>query len=76
VTDIASQKTVHCKRATLALIVRGENDEGIFDSDNQCDGPDDQGQGPEEVVVRRFGAECRRVDVQRGGTNVPIDDAR
>jgi len=53
----ARQQRIYGKGTTLALIIGGEDYEDIFDGDDQCQGPDDQGDDAEQIFIRRFRGE-------------------
>lgn len=72
---MSRQERVNGKGAALALVVGAEHDEDIFQSDDQGEGPDDERQSSEEIVVRRGGSEGGRVNIKRTGPYVAVDDA-
>lgn len=56
-TYISRQQAINGKRASLALIIRPEHNGNILDAHHQRQGPDDQGESAEKVIVTGFGAE-------------------
>ena len=60
---ISGQQRVDCERPSLSLIICSEDNEDIFDADHECEGPDDERKGAEQVIVARVGREGARVDV-------------
>lgn len=53
----AGEERVERKGAALAVVVGAEDDEGVFDGDDEGQGPDDDGEGADEVVPRGLGGE-------------------
>ena len=70
---ISRKKCEQGESSTLALVVCSEDDKDVFDANHQSQGPDDKRECSEKVIVRRFGAEGRRVDIKRTGSNIAID---
>lgn len=56
-TYISRQQTVDSKGPALTLIIRPEHNGNILDANHKRQGPDDQGEGAEEVIVAGLGAE-------------------
>ncbi len=54
---VARQERVEGKCAALAIVVGTENDEGVFDGDDQGQGPDDDGERANEIVPAGLGCE-------------------
>lgn len=74
-TYISRQQTINSKGAPLALIIRSKHDSNILDADHKRQGPNDEGKSAKKVIVSGFGGEGGRVDVERGGADVAVDDA-
>ena len=51
-----------------------KDDQNILHRHHHHKGPNNDGKDADEVIVRRLGGESRRVDVERTGSNVTIDD--
>ena len=43
---VARQQGVNGKSSPFSVIVGSQDNKDIFDADDQCQSPDDQGQGP------------------------------
>ena len=72
---MSRKKREQGESSTLALVICSEDDKDVLDANHQSHGPDDEREGSEKVLVRGIGAEGRRVDVKRTGSNIAIDDA-
>lgn len=60
---------------TFALIIRPQDDQDIFESDHQGQGPEHEGQYPDQVVTSGCIASKRTgEDVERACADVSIDD--
>ena len=57
-TYIASEERIAAKCAALALIVGMQDDEDILQGDNYGEGPQDDGQDLNEVIIGWRGGEC------------------
>ena len=53
-TYISRQQTIDGKGATLALIVCPEHNDNILDTNHQRQGPNDQREGAEKIIIARF----------------------
>lgn len=60
---VARQEGVERKCAALAVVVGSQDDEGVLDGDDEGQGPDDDGERPDEIVPAGLGCERRGVDV-------------
>jgi hypothetical protein len=73
-TYITTQQTVKRKGTSLAFIIGKEHDTDIFDRNDQCQCPDDERQGSQEIIIRWLRGECGREDIERTCPNITVDD--
>ena len=74
-TYISGQQSINSKRAAFTLVIGPQYNGDILDTDHKRQGPDDQGQRAKKVIMARFRAEGRRVDVEWGSADIAINDA-
>jgi hypothetical protein len=72
---ISGEERVTTEGASFAFVVGAEDDQNVFHRHHHGEGPDDDGQDADEILVRGFGREGGRIDVERAGANIAVDDA-
>ena len=71
---ISAEQGIYRKCTAFALIIRSQHNEHILDSDHQGNTPDDEGEGPEEIVVAWLGSKGGGENIEGRSANVAIDD--
>ena len=74
-TYVSRKQRIQGKGATFSVIIGEENNADVLYGHDQCEGPDDDGQRAQEVIIGWIGREGRRVDIERAGANVTVDDS-
>lgn len=73
-SHIAAEQRVRAKCPSFAIVISTKDDEDVFHCHHKEQGPDNYRDRPDEILARRWRAERGRVDVERAGSNVAIND--
>jgi hypothetical protein len=74
-TYITSIKRIQSKCTTFPFISGIQNDQGIFDGDHDCQSPNNERKCAEYILLAGIVCKGRRINVQRAGANVSVDDS-
>ena len=72
---ISREQRVDSERPSLPLVICSEDDKYVFYTDHECQGPDDEREGAEQVIVAWIGREGAGINVKRACTDVAVDDS-
>lgn len=74
VSYVSRQQGVEGESPAFTLIVGAKDNDDILQTDHPCNGPDDEGESPQQVLVRRISRKGGRKDIERAGADVTVDD--
>jgi hypothetical protein len=74
-THISREQRISAERPALAFVVSMKDNQDVLHRNHHHKGPNNDGEDADEIIVRGFGGEGGRIDVEWTGSNVTVDDA-